>query len=97
MAGHPTSGPVGSDPLLDATSPSAWHDVGQRMVRQPNNQRSEEHTSELQSHVNLVCRLLPETKKSSPSTAMSSASTRWRWISDGPFVLRRLAGRGTSG
>src|SRR5438477_8851291 len=27
------------------------------------NQRSEEHTSELQSHVNLVCRLLLEKKK----------------------------------
>src|SRR5690242_21293683 len=26
-------------------------------------ERSEEHTSELQSHVNLVCRLLPEKKK----------------------------------
>src|SRR5260370_11985360 len=28
-------------------------------------QRSEEHTSELQSHLNLVCRLLLETKKTS--------------------------------
>src|SRR5690242_21068426 len=28
--------------------------------------RSEEHTSELQSHVNLVCRLLLEKKKRSP-------------------------------
>src|SRR5260370_10466668 len=28
-------------------------------------QRSEEHTSELQSHLNLVCRLLLEKKKSS--------------------------------
>src|SRR5690242_21486326 len=28
-----------------------------------NQQRSEEHTSELQSHVNLVCRLLLEKKK----------------------------------
>src|SRR4051812_49994374 len=28
--------------------------------------RSEEHTSELQSHVNLVCRLLLEKKKASP-------------------------------
>src|SRR5690242_21126488 len=28
--------------------------------------RSEEHTSELQSHVNLVCRLLLEKKKSIP-------------------------------
>src|SRR5690242_20928225 len=29
--------------------------------------RSEEHTSELQSHVNLVCRLLLEKKKKKPS------------------------------
>src|SRR6266480_6040872 len=29
----------------------------------PGHQRSEEHTSELQSHVNLVCRLLLEKKK----------------------------------
>src|SRR5438477_5437382 len=29
-------------------------------------QRSEEHTSELQSHVNLVCRLLLEKKKNNP-------------------------------
>src|SRR5690242_21472366 len=29
----------------------------------PNPARSEEHTSELQSHVNLVCRLLLEKKK----------------------------------
>src|SRR5690242_21019295 len=28
--------------------------------------RSEEHTSELQSHVNLVCRLLLEKKKTNP-------------------------------
>src|SRR6266480_5247435 len=30
--------------------------------------RSEEHTSELQSHVNLVCRLLLEKKKNNKST-----------------------------
>src|SRR5260370_26646539 len=29
--------------------------------------RSEEHTSELQSHLNLVCRLLLEKKKNSPA------------------------------
>src|SRR5260370_14488141 len=29
----------------------------------PDRQRSEEHTSELQSHLNLVCRLLLEKKK----------------------------------
>src|SRR5260370_16572575 len=30
------------------------------------NDRSEEHTSELQSHLNLVCRLLLEKKKTKP-------------------------------
>src|SRR5690242_12424985 len=35
--------------------------------------RSEEHTSELQSHVNLVCRLLPE-KKNTTSILRRSAS-----------------------
>src|SRR5690242_21410066 len=41
---------------------------GQRVLRAPrlpgaSDTRSEEHTSELQSHVNLVCRLLLEKKK----------------------------------
>src|SRR5260370_25687762 len=38
----------------------------QRLVdsaKEPQNWRSEEHTSELQSHLNLVCRLLLEKKK----------------------------------
>src|SRR6266571_1824815 len=34
--------------------------------------RSEEHTSELQSHVNLVCRLLLEKKKANVTSAPSS-------------------------
>src|SRR4051812_49472575 len=34
-------------------------------------QRSEEHTSELQSHVNIVCRLLLEKKKQRPSASLS--------------------------
>src|SRR5260370_15141018 len=33
----------------------------------PRSSRSEEHTSELQSHLNLVCRLLLEKKKTSQS------------------------------
>src|SRR5260370_5098436 len=33
--------------------------------------RSEEHTSELQSHLNLVCRLLLEKKKTHPKPARS--------------------------
>src|SRR5438477_9863836 len=39
--------------------------------------RSEEHTSELQSHVNLVCRLLLEKKKSrfrQPTVPLSNAA-----------------------
>src|SRR5260370_21151327 len=41
--------------------------------------RSEEHTSELQSHLNLVCRLLLEKKKAKPkntSTILSDSSSR---------------------
>src|SRR5438477_4655170 len=36
--------------------------------------RSEEHTSELQSHVNLVCRLLHEKKKTDPFVFLFSLS-----------------------
>src|SRR5260370_22983882 len=45
---------------------SAWrcytHPTGGRHIK--GHPRSEEHTSELQSHLNLVCRLLLEKKKS---------------------------------
>src|SRR5688572_31684652 len=44
-------------PAAGATSPITWPS---RAVRSP---RSEEHTSELQSQSNLVCRLLLEKKK----------------------------------
>src|SRR5260221_8450492 len=37
------------------------------------NIRSEEHTSELQSHSDLVCRLLLEKKKNQPATTQSAA------------------------
>src|SRR5690242_18449291 len=50
--GHPSL-PVGSRRVLDRIRRKAWHAYD----------RSEEHTSELQSHVNLVCRLLLEKKK----------------------------------
>src|SRR5260370_27566756 len=36
---------------------------GQRLCHVRDDNRSEEHTSELQSHLNLVCRLLLEKKK----------------------------------
>src|SRR5256884_2542505 len=41
--------------------------------------RSEEHTSELQSRLHLVCRLLLEKKKKNPSSTLH----RWQLISDG--------------
>src|SRR5260370_8972288 len=41
-------------------------------------QRSEEHTSELQSHLNLVCRLLLEKKKKKRETNVTSVSTTRR-------------------
>src|SRR4051812_49699109 len=37
--------------------------AGSRIISRAGQHRSEEHTSELQSHVNLVCRLLLEKKK----------------------------------
>src|SRR5467141_4401369 len=37
--------------------------------------RSEEHTSELQSHLNLVCRLLLEKKKKTPDTSSTKQRT----------------------
>src|SRR5713101_9511882 len=53
--------------LHDALPISRRADRGPQRVRQRDNlrspPRSEEHTSELQSHVNLVCRLLLEKKK----------------------------------
>src|SRR5690242_21540324 len=39
--------------------------VSNETSNSPSMRRSEEHTSELQSHVNLVCRLLLEKKKNS--------------------------------
>src|SRR5690242_21467852 len=42
--------------------------AGRRRRRQHRDLRSEEHTSELQSHVNLVCRLLLEKKKKQHNT-----------------------------
>src|SRR2546426_7863107 len=44
-------------------------------------QRSEEHTSELQSPCNLVCRLLLEKKKKKVKASMRSARSRTRHAS----------------
>src|SRR6267142_4086572 len=54
----PTSAANLPSPSSCGTSPSA-----RRRRERCSRPRSEEHTSELQSHVNLVCRLLLEKKK----------------------------------
>src|SRR5260370_8702721 len=47
-------------------------------AHRPRRTRSEEHTSELQSHLNLVCRLLLEKKKiTAPPEKPHHASTVW--------------------
>src|SRR5690242_15368188 len=48
---------------VPAASPTISPKFLRRRSACPCNSRSEEHTSELQSHVNLVCRLLLEKKK----------------------------------
>src|SRR5260370_14493371 len=54
--------------LSDPDAKQRWTPIGL--------QRSEEHTSELQSHLNLVCRLLLEKKKQSvPITHQSTQLT----------------------
>src|SRR5690242_21492887 len=68
-AQHPAHLPHLRDPLHRAAArpppPRPAHPRAHRRgVADPDHQgRSEEHTSELQSHVNLVCRLLLEKKK----------------------------------
>src|SRR2546426_9010308 len=62
-----TTGPAVNEP----SSPSLARQTGRRFFTFPtlislNGERSEEHTSELQSPCNLVCRLLLEKKKKTP-------------------------------
>src|SRR5438034_5938075 len=52
--------------FITPNSPTNWNAFGIVSVfasERPNGSRSEEHTSELQSHSDLVCRLLLEKKK----------------------------------
>src|SRR5476649_835222 len=61
-------------------------DVAAVMITNPNTlgvfERSEEHTSELQSHSDIVCRLLLEKKKHTLSrlhAAPATSSRRYKW------------------
>src|SRR5260370_28989879 len=51
--------------------------------------RSEEHTSELQSHLNLVCRLLLEKKKRTGSLEKKKRSASQNWCDSPKTTLVR--------
>src|SRR5260370_18395892 len=61
---------LGTAPWISCLPPSSPGSSIPSMVRST---RSEEHTSQLQSHLNLLCPLLLE-KKKSPTRSCSSAS-----------------------
>src|SRR2546430_8077665 len=67
--------PVGprSTPGRRASTPSRNRDSGRHRTRSIS--RSEEHTSELQSQSNLVCRLLLEKKKKKKQTTHDTSPT----------------------
>src|SRR5260370_27481400 len=90
--------------LHDALPISPWLQVGRRRPALERRgrvsagmlgrlHRSEEHTSELQSHLNLVCRLLLEKKKSRPTNrsrnpSLGHTATREpRRLSHVPFLF----------
>src|SRR5260370_13250605 len=54
--------------------PVRWTDHDETRRQRGDRPRSEEHTSELQSHLNLVCRLLLEKKKTATHQTHSSLS-----------------------
>src|SRR2546430_11238503 len=56
---RPIDGIIRAAQMLDCS----WSEIWPRFSAMPARMRSEEHTSELQSQSNLVCRLLLEKKK----------------------------------
>src|SRR5260370_16003153 len=64
------------------TAPNFWlnpqNGVSYSIAVQTPQYRSEEHTSELQSHLNLVCRLLLEKKKKTSTLYRQSATASCR-------------------
>src|SRR5260370_26637673 len=67
--GHPALPAVGDRQLGNHFQGSRHRIVG--LIDMHVDVRSEEHTSELQSHLNLVCRLLLEKKKKATPTAIA--------------------------
>src|SRR5438132_5887204 len=58
-----TSRPMPASPVATTRRPTSCRASCERTAGSPPTARSEEHTSELQSHSDLVCRLLLEKKK----------------------------------
>src|SRR2546430_3633873 len=59
-----------------------------KIAKRPSTKRSEEHTSELQSQSNLVCRLLLEKNKTTErltSTSTSMGTSDWRQVLTTPL------------
>src|SRR5258708_29040668 len=63
-------------PVLDAQAKKYGFEVTHIPVAHPGNERSEEHTSELQSPDHLVCRLLLEKKKTNKIQPHTSSGRR---------------------
>src|SRR5260370_29680958 len=68
---------ISAEPALFGAGPGALADGHQQPERLDRlRTRSEEHTSELQSHLNIVCRLLLEKKKKSFMSALLGSASR---------------------
>src|SRR6266480_24460 len=75
------SAPAAADPRGAPSTAPRWpwcRGRACRRSRESGRSRSEEHTSELQSHVNLVCRLLLEKKKKKKIKSISFRETKKR-------------------
>src|SRR5438034_6214847 len=70
---HAASSAVGRLPRLGSSQRMV---VVAPILTSPNGDRSEEHTSELQSHSDLVCRLLLEKKKKEKKRVLESVNER---------------------
>src|SRR5436309_4079698 len=68
-----------TNPVITIDGPAgAGKSTAARLLAERQTVRSEEHTSELQSRENLVCRLLLEKKKNTISDALSHLQNRHR-------------------
>src|SRR5688500_19660212 len=76
----PISAHGAQSPESGAPAPEIASSRAQRARRAWNGRRSEEHTSELQSPCNLVCRLLLEKKNKHDSQSKISPSTNVRGV-----------------